>query len=185
LGLEWVGSVWHVLSPMLSAQAGVRRVGPEPPVELFRHCSVEVLSVAMTGVLIAPETIRWMVREAYVGPGGPVRSAVRGDREAPGGRPLRGALLGTQEPRRSQWSTSGLAPREVVEDVAVNMEERPGQVDGLAQDAAAPELRPQLELVLACQVRRVFFRQSQEEEDVCGDVGEMDLAQWQVREPKA
>jgi hypothetical protein len=64
------------------------------------------------------------------------------------------------------------------------MEERPGQVDGLAQDAAAPELRQQLEFVLACQVRRVFFRQSQEEEDVCGDVGEMDLAQWQVREPK-
>jgi len=67
---------------------------------------------------------------------------------------------------------------EVVQDVMIDIEKRPREVDGLAQDVAAPELRQQLELVLTCQERGVFFRQSQEEEDMCCDVGQMYLAQW-------
>ena len=54
---------------------------------------------------------------------------------------LFGALLGARDTRRSQWSTSGMALWEVVQDVMIDIEKRPRQVDGLALDVAAPELR--------------------------------------------
>jgi len=59
----------------------------------------------------------------------------------------------------------------------IKVEERSRQVDGLTHGAAAPELRQQFELVLTRQMRGVFFRQSQEEDHVGGDVSQVYLAQ--------
>ena len=138
--LEWLGPFGSVLRAMFSAQTRMGSVRPEPPVELFGHCSVEMLLLATTGVVIAPKTICGVVREAYVGTSGPVRGAVRGDRPAPSGRSPRGALLGARCTRRGQRPTNGRALGEVVEDVVIKMEKRPREIDGLTRDLAASEL---------------------------------------------
>ena len=125
---------------MLGAQARMGSVRPEPPVELLGHCSVEVLLLATTGVVVAPEPIRGMVRETYIRTRGPVRGAVRCDRPALSGRSPRGALLGARCTRRGQRPTNGRALGEVVEDVVIKMEKRPREIDGLTRDLAASEL---------------------------------------------
>jgi hypothetical protein len=127
---------------MFSAQTRMGSVRPEPPVELFGHCSVEMLLLATTGVVVAPKPIRGVVRETYVRTRGPAGGAVRGDRAAPSGRSPRGALLGLLGARCTRWGqrpTNGRAPRGVVKDVVVKMKKRPGQIDSLTRDLAASE----------------------------------------------
>jgi len=133
---EWLGPLRSILRAMFGAQTRMGSTRPEPPVELLGHCSIEMLLLATTGVVIAPKPIRGVVRETYIRTRGPVRGAVRCDRPAPSRRSPRGARC----TRRSQRPTNGRALGEVVKDVVVQMEQRPREIDGLTRNLAASEL---------------------------------------------
>ena len=49
----------------------------------------------------------------------------------------------------------------IVENIVVQAEQCPAEVDGVTRDLAASKLREELELVLAGAMRRVLFRQAE------------------------